>query len=161
MLSSVRVYAEQCDLPFFLYEKLLASKYSNAQTKAKQMGLTGDILARDSQASAGYWEIVQDSLADLVRIMADRCHDEEGHPQLHNYCRGMRGNAWMCAFPNLCITVASAERKFPRPYILEPYTQCIFAGAYFMALHMYYLVRCIWLFLANRFGHKYFMVYEW
>ena len=30
-----------------------------------------------------------------------------------------------------------------------------------MALHMYYLVRCIWLFLANRLGHKYFKVYEW
>ena len=30
-----------------------------------------------------------------------------------------------------------------------------------MALHMYYLVRCVWSFLANRFGHKYFLVYEW
>ncbi|MCP4466655.1 MAG: hypothetical protein GY813_07890, partial [Halieaceae bacterium] len=30
-----------------------------------------------------------------------------------------------------------------------------------MSLHMYYLVRCIWLFLANRWGHKYFIVYEW
>ena len=26
---------------------------------------------------------------------------------------------------------------------------------------MYYLVRCLWLFLANRFGHKYFIVLEW
>ena len=30
-----------------------------------------------------------------------------------------------------------------------------------MSLHMYYLVRSIWLFLSNRFGHKYFTVYEW
>ena len=26
---------------------------------------------------------------------------------------------------------------------------------------MYYLVRCIWYFLANHFGHRYFMVFEW
>ena len=26
---------------------------------------------------------------------------------------------------------------------------------------MYYLVRCMWLFLANRFGHRYIILYEW
>ena len=26
---------------------------------------------------------------------------------------------------------------------------------------LYYLVRCIWLSLANRFGNKYFLAYEW
>ena len=161
VLSSVRVYAEQRDLPFFLYEKHMAMKYFAAQTRAKTMGLTGDVLARDSQSSIGYWEIVQDSLADLVRIMAHRCYDEHGYPQLYNYCRGLRGAVWQCAFPNLFITVAPAEWKFFRPYFLEPYIHCIFAGAYMMALHMYFLVRCIWLFLANRFGHKYFMVFEW
>jgi len=30
-----------------------------------------------------------------------------------------------------------------------------------MALHMYYLVRCVWMFLVNRFGHKFFIVFEW
>ena len=30
-----------------------------------------------------------------------------------------------------------------------------------MALHMYYLVRCMWLFLSNRHGHKFFTVFEW
>ena len=30
-----------------------------------------------------------------------------------------------------------------------------------MALHMYYLVRMMWLFLCSRLGHKYFMVFEW
>ena len=30
-----------------------------------------------------------------------------------------------------------------------------------MALHMYYLVRCMWLFLANKFGTKFFVVFEW
>ena len=53
VLSSVRAYAEQRDLPFFLYEKFLAMKYFAAQTRAKSMGLTGDVLARDSQASTG------------------------------------------------------------------------------------------------------------
>ena len=30
-----------------------------------------------------------------------------------------------------------------------------------MALHMYYLVQCMWYFLANRWGHKFFVVFEW
>jgi hypothetical protein len=30
-----------------------------------------------------------------------------------------------------------------------------------MALHMYWLVKSIWRFLSNRYGHKYFIVYEW
>ena len=50
---------------------------------------------------------------------------------------------------------------FPRPYFLEVYIIRVFAGAYIMSLHMYYLVRCIWLFRANRSGHRWFMVYEW
>ena len=118
-------------------------------------------MARDSQASAGYWEIVRDALADLVRIMMDQCHDEINHKDLYDHVRGLRGQVWLCAFPNLFITIAPAERTFPRPYFLEPYKYCVFAGAYVMALHMYYLVRCIWLFLAKRFGHKYFIVFEW
>jgi len=125
------------------------------------MGLTADVVARDSQASSGYWEIVRDALADLVRIMLVRCYDQEHHPQLYNHCRNLRGEVWQCAFPNLFITIAPAEWKFPRPYFIEPYVNCVFAGALIMALHMYYLVRCVWLFLANRLGHKYFIVFEW
>ena len=69
VLSSARVYSEQKDLPFFLYEKHLAMKYFTAQVRAKSLGVTGDVMVRDSQASTGYWEIVRDALADLVRIM--------------------------------------------------------------------------------------------
>jgi len=118
-------------------------------------------MARDSQASAGYWEIVQDALADLVRIMLVRCYDADNYPILHNHCRNLRGQVWLCAFPNLFITIAPAEWKFPRPYCLNPYVYCIFASAYFMSLHMYYVVRTIWLFLANQWGHKFFIVLEW
>ena len=55
VLSSARVYGEQRDLAFFLYEKHLAQWYFCAQVRAKQMGVTGDVMARDSQASAGYF----------------------------------------------------------------------------------------------------------
>ena len=161
VLSSVRVFGEQRDLPFFLYEKHLAMKYFSAQVRAKELAVTGDVLTRDSQTSSGYWDIVQDSLADLVRIMLVRCYDSENYPQLYKHCRNLRGEVWLCAFPNLFLTIAPAEWKFPRPYFMEPYCNCVFAGAYIMALHMYYLVRCMWLFLANRFGHKYFIVFEW
>ena len=161
VLSSVRVYGEQRDLPFFLYEKHLAAKYFNAQVRAKALGVTGDVMTRDSQATSGYWEVVADSLADLVRIMLVRCFDQEGHPLLYQHCRNLRGEVWLCAFPNVFITIAPAEWKFPRPYFLERYKNCIFAGAYIMALHMYFLVRCIWLFLAARHGHRFFVVFEW
>ena len=54
-------------------------KYFSAHTRAQRMGLTGDVLARSSQVSSGYWEIIQDSLADLVRILLERCYGQTGH----------------------------------------------------------------------------------
>ena len=48
-----------------------------------------------------------------------------------------------------------------RPHFLDVYLNVVFAGAYLMALHMYYLVRCIWRFLCYSKGNKYFTVYEW
>ena len=79
---------------------------------------------------------------------------EENYPELYKHVPDLRGNVWLAAFPNLFITVAPAEWRFPRPYFLEPYLRCVFAGAYVMALHMYFLVRCVWYFLANRLGHS-------
>ena len=109
------MYAEQQDLAFFLYEKYLAMKFFAAHTRAQRMGITGDVMARDSQTSAGYWEIVQDGLADLVRIMLARCYDKKNHKHLYDHLRGLRGQVWLCAYPNLFITIAPAEWKFYLP----------------------------------------------
>jgi len=79
----------------------------------------------------------------LVRVMLIRCYDEVNHKQLYDQVRDLRGQVWQCAFPNLFITISPAGWTFPRPYFLEPYGNCVFAGAYLMALHMYYLVRCM------------------
>ena len=125
VLSSVRVYGEHRDLSFFLYEKHLANKFFAAHVRAQKMGITADVLTRDSQTSSGYWEIVQDSLADLVRIMLARCFDEEGHKPLYDHVRGLCGEVWLCAYPNVFITIAPAEWKFPRPYFLDPYLRVI------------------------------------
>ena len=114
VLSGVRAYGEHRDLAFFLYEKHLASKYFHAQVRAKHLGVTADVLTRDSQTSSGYWEIAQDSLADLVRVMLTRCYDEKGYPELYRQCRGLRGEVWLCAFPNLFLTIAPAEWTFPK-----------------------------------------------
>ena len=113
VLSSVRAYGEQTDLSFVLYEKHLASKDFHAQVRAQNLGVTADVLTRDSQTSAGYWDIVQDSLADLVRIMLRRCYDQNDYPELYKHCRGLRGEVWLCAFPNLFLTIAPAEWTFP------------------------------------------------
>ena len=34
---------------------------------------------------------MQEALADLVRIMLDRCYDEKGHKALYDDARGLRG----------------------------------------------------------------------
>ena len=75
--------------------------------------------------------------------------------------RNLRGEVWLCAFPNLFITVAPAEWKFPRPYWMDAYLNVLFAGSYLMALHMYYLVFAVWRFLTNRFGNRWFIVFQW
>ena len=121
VLSSVRAYGEHRDLTFFLYEKHLANKFFHAQVRAHKMGVTADVLMRDSQSSAGYWEVVQDSLADLVRVMLRRCFDQEEYPTLYQHCRSLRGEVWLCAFPNLFITIAPAEWKFPSLLRLSSY----------------------------------------
>ena len=155
------MYAEHRDLAFFMYEKWMAMKFFHAQVRAQRMGVTADVLTRDSQASSGYWDIVRDSLADLVRIQMQRCFDEENHKTLYDHIRGLRGQVGLCAFPNVFITIAQAEWTFPRPYFLRPYLDCVFAGSYLMALHMYYLVFCIWGLLATRLGHRFFTVLEY
>ena len=82
-------------------------------------------------------EIVQDSLADLVRIQLGRCYDKEGHPDSYNYVRGLRGGAvWQVAFPNLFITLAPAEWRISLPYFLEPCKKNICAGSYLITLHI-------------------------
>ena len=81
-LSGVRVYAEHRDLAFFLYERFLAQKFFAAHSRSQRMGVTADVMVRDSQLSSGYWEIQQEALADLVRIMVHRCYDEENYKDL-------------------------------------------------------------------------------
>ena len=76
ILSSVRVYSEHTDLAFFLYERSLANKFYNAHLIARERNLTADVLMRHSQVSTGYWEVVQDTGADVVRVMMLRCHDK-------------------------------------------------------------------------------------
>ena len=104
---------------------------------------------------------MQDACADLSRVQLLGCHNPENHKELYEHARGLRGQVWLCAYPNLFITIAPAERKFYLPYFMQAYLQCVWAGAYLMALHMYFLVRCIWFFLAARHGHKFFVVFEW
>ena len=159
--SGVRAYGESHHLSFFLYEKQLAMRYFAAHPRAQRFGITADILIRDSQGAAGYWEIVQDSLADLVRIQLDRCYDKDADPDLFHYVRGLRGGAvWQVAFPNLFITLAPAEWKFPLTYFLVPYKKNICAGSYLITLHIFYLTCTVWNFLAARTGNRWFTVLE-
>ena len=81
----------------------------------QRMGITADVLTRNSQASQGLWEIVQDTHADLVRVMLLRCYGQEQYPTLYNHCRNLRGEVWLCAVPNLFCAIARSEWKFSWP----------------------------------------------
>ena len=97
--SEVRIYSETADLVFFLYEVFLAQKYFAAHTRAKQYGVTADVMARSSQVSSGYYEVIRDGQADVCRVMLDRCFDPAWDPELYQVCRGMKEEVWMAAFP--------------------------------------------------------------
>ena len=94
---------------FISHEKYLTHKYFAAQTRSKRIGVTADVMAGDSQTSTGYWEIFQDALADLVRIMMVRCCDEKTYPQMYEQVRNLRGQVWVCAFHSVFITIAPTE----------------------------------------------------
>ena len=83
-LSSVRAYGEDRDLSFFMYEKRMAQKFFSANVRAQKLGVTTDVMARDSQASAGYWDIVRDGLADLSSMLI-RCYDEANYKHLYDH----------------------------------------------------------------------------
>ena len=76
------------------------------------MQVTADVMVRDARSSAGYWDIVRDTLADLVDMMLVRCYDEKNYPLLYQHVRDMRGQVWLCAFPTLFITSAPVEWTF-------------------------------------------------
>ena len=92
-------------------------KYFAAHNRAQQMNLTADVLTRDSQSSTGYWEITRDSIADLVRVMLYRCFDRENHQALYEHVRGLRGEVWLCAFPNLFITISPCGVDLPQAVV--------------------------------------------
>ena len=233
-MSSIRAYAETHGLVFLIYEKMLANRYYQAHKKAEQEGLPAHVYTRSKQDTTAYWDHVQDALADLVRIMLQRCFDEKEYPELYKHCRNLRGEvallflqwkycsislcAWPrvlrvcvrmsfgfpsavvgqrslppsfvvsfavslvpwgpfkilisrtlssilvheCAFPNVFITIAPAEWRFPLPYFLLSYYMNYAAGCYLIAIHMYLAVqRIIQYFLCSKFGNKWFKVYEY
>ena len=113
-----------------LHERHLAQTYYSALVRSKDFGVTADVMARSSQLSCGFWDATQDALADLVRIITNCCCDVGGaYPELHQHSQSLSGQATVCGFPNLFITIAPAEWKVYRPHLLEPYVNCMFAGA--------------------------------
>ena len=48
-------------LQYFLRkgEEHFAMKFFSAKTRAPRLGITGDVIARDSQTTTGYGEVVQ------------------------------------------------------------------------------------------------------
>ena len=145
-LGPCRVYAECHELVFFMYERFITQKFFSAHVRAKHYGVTADIMVRTTSLSTGFWEIVQDSLADLVRVMSQK--ELLARQSLVSDAEAVRQGE-MAGFPNLFITIAPAEWKFPRPFFLFPYLEHLLHGAFWLALHMHRLVTTIWTFLCR------------
>ena len=80
--------AEMSEARVSWIERHLANKLYNAHLLARERSITADVLMRHSQVSTGYWDVVQDTGADVVRVMMLRCHDKENFPHLYQRVRG-------------------------------------------------------------------------
>ena len=145
--SALRFYAESYDLVFFMYERFVAQKFFYAHKRANDFDLTADIMVRHSSMTTGYWEIVQDALADVVRSMAYGFASDIHRGHIPDSALDGTG---LAGFPNLFITIAPAEWKFPLPFFLFPYLGHLLSGAFLIAIHMHHLVSTVWAFLCRR-----------
>ena len=57
--------------------------------------------------------------------MLVRCYDQEGYPTLYQHCRNLRGQVWLCAFPNLFLTAGPYSGGLNWYSMLEPHLKLI------------------------------------
>ena len=73
----------------------VADIMAGGNKKAEQDGLPAHVYTRSKQDTTAYWDHVQDALADLVRIMLQRCFDKSSYPELYEHCRNLRGEVFL------------------------------------------------------------------
>ena len=101
---------------FLMHDIIMARNCSAMISMAERRGLPPEALASRHQQTEAYWRREQDCHADIIRQMRQRCRDRENYPDLWAHCN--MGRQMSLAFPNLFLTIAPCEWKFPLLYSL-------------------------------------------
>ena len=129
---------------FYLHDCFFARMLLSKMTVAEQHGVTPDITADSTVQSESYWRHEQDITADIVRQMHHLCRESVAGDEISTYQNSLLFH-WCdtsLEFPNLFVTIAPAEWKFPMHCSAQAYyPDRGHDMAAFSAIHMYQLVR--------------------
>ena len=100
---------------FYLHDVFFARMLLSKMTVAEKHGVTPDVTADSSIQSKSYWRHEQDITADIVRQMFRLCREPVQGDDIHRYQNSLLfvDEDTSLEFPNLFITIAPAEWKFP------------------------------------------------
>jgi len=115
-LSRCIAYRSDVLWTFLMHDIVMARQCSSMISMAERRGLPPEAMAAKHQQTEAFWRREQDVHADIVRQMRARCRDSEGHPDLWSYCN--LGGDRSLAYPNVFLTIAPCEWKFPLLYAL-------------------------------------------
>ena len=101
---------------FLMNDIMAARRIMAIQKIATQRELPADLAAQNRSDSESYWRREQDYLCDVVRQMRKR-QDSPEHSRLYGHVHGSAAPRSM-AYPNVFITIAPAEWRFPLHYAL-------------------------------------------
>ena len=99
----------------YLHDVLFVRMLLSKMTVAEQHGVTPDITADSSIQSESDWRHEQDITADIVRQMFRLCRESVPGDEIYRYQNSLlfTNEDTSLDFPNLFITIAPAEWKFP------------------------------------------------
>ena len=117
LMSPCLAYQLDVKWMFLVMDIMSARRIMAIQKIAVERQLPPDLAAQNRSDSESYWRREQDYLCDIVRQMRLRQEDPVKHPRLYAYAHGS-GVPRSLAYPNVFITIAPAEWRFPLHYAI-------------------------------------------
>ena len=144
LLSRCKAYEQEPKLLFYLHDVFFARMLLSKMTVADQHGVTPDSTADSVIQSESYWRHEQDITADIVRQMFLLCRQSAPGDEIDRYQNSLKFDEHDTSleFPNLFITIAPAEWKFPMHCSAQSYyPDRGHDMACFSTIHMYFVIR--------------------
>ena len=110
-MSSCTAYQSDVLWIFLMHDIVMARNACAMVSMAERRGLPPETMASRRQQSESFWRREQDIHADIVRQMRRLSKDRDNHPEVWTYCN--LGAPRSLAYPNLFLTIAPCEWKFP------------------------------------------------